>query len=523
MTEQQFVAVGYGRVSTKEQAKDNNSLPNQKKDIFGYCQQKNLVLVEFFEDPGATGGNLIRPGFQAMLDYARKNKKNLKYVIVNDLSRLSRDAKDQANVMCELEKLGIKLRSVKEPNVDETPAGRLFATMFGGFNQLFRDTLKERTKERMQAAVEAGRFPWPAPIGYMNLNGKGKALVSIAPGQPNMIPDPEHAPLIQKAFELVATGRYTIAEALRQLNNMWPRTRNGKPLTAQTLNKTLRKPVYCGFVCSPEWGLKVRGLHEPLISAELFDAVQSVLDGKKPTATPRKRCNPDFPLKVFVRCDVCGTPLTGGWTTNGHSKERRFGYYYCRNRDCRAVNIRKEILEEHVAQLIDQLTPDPSALNDFPKMLAEVRKRERGDSEAAGKRLQRELVDRRTLKQELLLAKLRREISQSDYEQANKQFDAEILEIEQRLIEAGESRASVEQLVDFSTRQLQDVGGLWRRLPGEHKQRVQTLLFSAGLRYSPETKSLNHSNSSLFIQLRDCVAGKNLLASPAGFEPALSP
>ena len=523
MTELDLGAVGYGRVSTKEQAKDNNSLPNQQKDVRAYCAQKNLTFERFFEDPGFTGGNLNRPEFQEMVAYLRANKRRIKYVVVNDLSRLSRDAKDQANFMCELEKLGIKLRSVKEPNVDETPAGRLFATMFGGFNQLFRDTLKERTKERMRASVEAGRFPWPAPIGYMNRNGKGKAVVSLGPGQANMVPDPERAHLIRKAFELIATGRYAVAEVLRLVNGMGLRTRTGKPLSAQTLNQTLRKEVYCGWVCSPEWDLRVKGLHEPIITQKLFDDVQAILDGKKPTASARKRFNPEFPLKVFVRCGVCGKAMTGGWISNGHSEGRRFGYYWCHNSQCRASKLRKEVLEEALGQLLDQLTIDSEALRLFPKFVADIQKREQGDSEAITKTLLRQLEDKQSLKQELLTAKLRREVSQADYEQANSRFDAEIREINQQLGQSQENRATVEQVVKFSMHYLGDIGGLWRRLPGEHKQRVQSLLFSDGLRYSPETRTLNHSNSSLFNQLRDCVAGKNLLASPAGFEPALPP
>src|SRR4029450_9195356 len=56
---------------------------------------------------------------------------------------------------------------------------------------------------------------------------------------------------------------------------------------------------------------------------------------------PRQRNRPDFPLRGFVRCDVCGRPLTGSWSKgrNGH-----YAYYHCQ-RQCRAVNVSKAVLE----------------------------------------------------------------------------------------------------------------------------------------------------------------------------------
>ena len=52
----------------------------------------------------------------------------------------------------------------------------------------------------MKAALEPGRWVFLAPIGYLNASRAiGKSLM----------PDPERAPLVRRAFEEYATGRLT--------------------------------------------------------------------------------------------------------------------------------------------------------------------------------------------------------------------------------------------------------------------------------------------------------------------------
>jgi site-specific DNA recombinase len=132
-----------------------------------------------------------------------------------------------------LAKHGIRLCSVYEPNVDETAAGKLAANIHGTFNQYFPDALSEKMKDRSRAAVLAGRFPWPAPLGYLN----DSKLASGA----NLVPDPERAPLLRKAFELIATRNYMKVEALAIITSAGLRTRKNKKLSAQTFEKTLKK------------------------------------------------------------------------------------------------------------------------------------------------------------------------------------------------------------------------------------------------------------------------------------------
>lgn len=131
-----------------------------------------------------------------------------------------------------------------------------------------------------------------APLGYLNRRAGGTS---------SLIRDSERAPLIQKAFESFATGRFTKSEILRRTTALGLRTQRGKELSAQTLNALLRNPIYTGWVRIPSWNLEARGEFEALVSEQVFRRVQAVLNGRTATLTPHMRNHPDFPLSALRR------------------------------------------------------------------------------------------------------------------------------------------------------------------------------------------------------------------------------
>jgi hypothetical protein len=111
-------------------------------------------------------------------------------------------------------------------------------------------------------------------------------------------------------------------------------TAEEKPLTSQAIGMLLRNQWYAGIVDVPEYGFRNnRGDFEPLISEALFYRVQSVLLGRLPSTAPRQRAHPDFPLRGFVRCEICGRGLTGSWSKG---RSEYYAYYHCRP-GCRSV------------------------------------------------------------------------------------------------------------------------------------------------------------------------------------------
>jgi len=94
--------------------------------------------------------------------------------------------------------------------------------------------------------------------------------------------------------------------------------------------------------------------------------VQAVIDGKA-NHMPHERERADFVLRGFVKCGTCSTPLTSGWA-KGRSK--LYAYYWCWNKQCRAVKIKKESLEERFVGLLGMMQPTADLIARLPKIAA---------------------------------------------------------------------------------------------------------------------------------------------------------
>ncbi len=199
-------AVIYIRVSTEEQAEDALNLVNQEQRCRNYCKQKDLTVIESFIDAGESARSSDRPEFQRMLSYCKVQRNKVRYVVVQDLSRFARNNRDQLEAIFQLNQSGVALRSIYENNIDETAQGKFTTNLYGSFNQYFSDSLSEKQRDRNRQAVAAGRVPWHAPIGDVNISAKDG---------PNIKPDEQYAPLIRRAFELMSTGLHKKSEALK--------------------------------------------------------------------------------------------------------------------------------------------------------------------------------------------------------------------------------------------------------------------------------------------------------------------
>src|SRR5260370_31189173 len=250
------------------------------------------------------------------------------------------------------------------------------AGVHGVFNQYFSDALSEKMKDRSAASVRAGRWRWAAPVGYVN-------DLKLSNGA-NIKPDPSSAPLVREAFDLLPTGQSTKIQDLKIITDKGLKTKRGRKLTAQTCDALLRRPIYAGWVSSSSVPEPVKGLHAPVVSQELFDTVQRLLSGRKLSSAPKRKQNPAFPLKHFVKCGVCGTPLTGGMNKG---KRKHYPNYWCRYAECRAVRVSKPVLESEFAEYLGTLRPDAATVAQFPAIAAEVWARRQGDSSMTTKEL----------------------------------------------------------------------------------------------------------------------------------------
>ena len=183
-------AVIYIRVSTKEQT-ENLSLPTQLRACEEYCRREGLDVLERFKEEGESAKTADRTELQRLLTFCRTNKGNVHFVVVFNLTRFARDKYDHFALRSLLKSLGISLRSATEP-IDDTSTGKLMEGVLAAFAQFDNDVRSDRTRAGMKAALELGRWVFLAPLGYLNApRAMGKSLM----------PDPERAPLVRRAFE----------------------------------------------------------------------------------------------------------------------------------------------------------------------------------------------------------------------------------------------------------------------------------------------------------------------------------
>ena len=503
-------AIIYCRVSTKEQT-CNFSLPTQRKACSQYCQEHGFSVDKIFTEEGESAKTADRPEFLKLLAYCRQKKGSIQALVVYSISRFARNSHDFHAVKGLLAGLGISLRSVTEPT-DNTSTGKLMEGILAAFAQFDNDVRAERTVAGMKAAQDRGRWTFQAPLGYQNAKG--------IPDGVSMVPDPDRAPLVAKAFELYATGQYSKQDVLKKVSILGLRTRKGRSVSAQSFDKLLRNPLYAGWISVKKWGAPKRGCFEPLVSEELFNCVQGVLTGKRWSLVPHIRNHPDFPLRRSARCGICNKPLTGSWS-KGRSK--KYAYYRCPASHCRGVKVRKEIFEKLFVEFLGKLTPLPEYLKLFGAIVLDVWKEKQADGALESATLKDRLKNLEWREQELVDALLYRKIIDKvlfDAQMAKLKEERTLIEME--LYQLRLEELDVEALLSFSQYVLVNAARLWQEASLDQKQRLQKVLFPDGLSFG-QGKFGTTRTSLLFKLLEAPTIEKTNLVSPTGFEPVLLP
>ena len=157
----------YCRVSTEEQAKNNNSIMSQENLCRDFADSKKYRVVAVYKDEGRSATNLNRPALQDMLDRCMDDK-SIDGVVITETDRLARSTEGHFAIRTVLRKSGVKLIAVTQPMLDDSPEGQVVDTILAGVNQLFSQLNGRKTKRGMQTKVQVGRFPRSAPPCYLN-------------------------------------------------------------------------------------------------------------------------------------------------------------------------------------------------------------------------------------------------------------------------------------------------------------------------------------------------------------------
>jgi DNA invertase Pin-like site-specific DNA recombinase len=503
-------AVIYCRVSTQEQTK-NLSLATQRQACEEYCARQGLQVVAVFTDEGESAKTADRPELQNLLAFCGQNRGRVQHVVVYNLSRFARNSHDHHIIRALLKGYGITLRSATEPISDDA-SGKLIEGILANFAEFDNNLRADRTRAGMKAALQRGRWPFGQPVGYL----RGRDALGAA----TIVADPERAPHVRRAFELMASAQFQKRQVLAIVTTEGLRTLKGKKLSPQTFGQMLRNPLYAGVLNVPSWGPeRTRGTFEPIVNETLYEQVQAVLDGRKPSVAPHLRNHPSFPLRRFVRCGRCDTPLTGSSSTGRGGK---YAYYHCRRRGCRGVYVPKVELEAGFVQYLGKLAPKPEYLKLFREIVLDTWREKQAEAVEVRRTLDgrlRELTERSELLFDAFVYK--RAFDQATYDAQKTKLDQEIAMARTAAHDAELDELDIEGVVRFAEFVLMNAARLWQEMTLEQKQRLQQVLFPRGVSYGAE--GFGTTETSLVYRLLHVVGGDDEReVSPAGFEPTLS-
>ncbi len=338
----------YTRVSTQKQGEKGVSLRAQKDAIARYAASNNLDVSEWFEER-ETAAKRGRPVFSSML--ARLRKGQAAGVIIHKIDRSARNLKDWAD-LGELIDQGIDVHFAYESLDLNSRGGRLSADIQAIIAADYIRNLKGEVKKGLYGRLKQGIYPFGAPLGYLNQGG----------GKPKIL-DPHKAPLVRRAFELYATGTYTLHTLRDELHCFGLTNNRGGHLSINGVSKLLNNPFYCGIIRIERTGETFNGIHEPLISTALFEQVQNVLTGKTNTRAQKH----NYQFRRTLKCVHCGYSLIG---------ERQKGrvYYRCHTRDCVTTGVREDIVQSHFDACFEKVQLTDNELAELHVSLAQYDK-----------------------------------------------------------------------------------------------------------------------------------------------------
>lgn len=324
----------YARVSSKEQEREGYSIPAQLELLEKYAQKQNFNISETFIDV-ETAKKSGRTNFVKMLSYLKKHK-SVKTILVEKTDRLYRNLPDYVTI----DGLHLDLHFVKEGVIlnDNSHSSEKFMHLIKvGMAKQYIDNLSEEVRKGIAEKCKEGYYPAKAPVGYLNVTDTNKKKI--------IIPDPITAPYIRQCYELYLTGLYSFKSLAKKLSDDGFLI-NNKPCRKGNVEVILSNPIYYGdFVHK---GVKYTGKHEPIITREMFIAVQ---EKKRLTGSPRVITH-NFPYTNLIKCSKCGCYLTA------EIKKGKYIYYHCtgnKGGDCKRSYLKQEVIENAIAEILSQL------------------------------------------------------------------------------------------------------------------------------------------------------------------------
>jgi site-specific DNA recombinase len=445
----------YARQSV-DRTGDELAVTRQEEDARTLAQLRGWQIVRVLIDNDKSAkGHISRPGFEALLELLERG--DAEGVIAWDLTRLTRNRRDQLRLIETCEKRSVTIALVRGSDIDmSTPAGRLVADILSAQARHEIDQKSDRQRRALLQAAERGeRVGGRKPFGYEQ---DGVTII------------PEEADAIRWGFNAVNAG-VSLAEIAREWNR---RGHSGqrRPWAWDSVRAVLTNPRYYGrrilrdgVSRSSEIIVDAPAAWEAIVEEEVWRAAQDVFSGRAAVTPPRgaKRL-----LTGLGLCGGCGATVHAGGAFGRYPMYRCSAY--TRSPDGKAdrsvTHVTRKALpvEAYVCDVAVGWLSRPEAADLVI---------DRGHPDA--KALREQAATLRDRRENLAVDYADGTLTKSQMRTANERLSAQIAEIEAQLADAGRVDA-LGPLIAAA-----DVAAAWRALSVAQQRVVIDMLMTVRL------------------------------------------
>ncbi|MCC6673511.1 MAG: recombinase family protein [Planctomycetes bacterium] len=299
------------------------SIQAQREAVEAYILSQRaegwVALPDHYDDGGFSGATTERPAFQRLVADVEAGKIDI--LATYRIDRVSRSLADFTGFMELLDRHGVGFVSTTQSFDTRTSMGRLTLNILASFSQFERESISERTRDKMSASRRRGMWTGGRPVLGYDLRDR------------RLVVNPDEAERVRAIFRLyLETGSLiaTAAELERRgwANKTWTTRKatiaRGSRFTKTTLSGLLRNPLYLGRTRLGEETFA--GAHEPIVDVATFETVQQMLREHRRDGGREVRNRWGALLKGLVRCGVCGSAMAH---TFSYKRGRTYRYYVC--------------------------------------------------------------------------------------------------------------------------------------------------------------------------------------------------
>lgn len=337
----------YARKSTESEERQVLSIDSQIKEMLQIAEREGLEVIDIRRESHSAKDSGQRPVFKELLADIKRERFN--GILTWAPDRLSRNGGDLGSVVDLMDqKLLLEIRTYGQVFTN-SPNEKFLLMILGSQAKLENDNRGVNVKRGLRMKCEMGLWPTCAPTGYINIRNSDRKCI--------VVPDPERASMLKKMFEKVAYEKWSGRKLYHWLKfDINFKSKGNKNISLSNIYRILQTHFYYGPFEYPRGGGNwYQGVHEPIITKELFDLTQEQLKRDRIV-----RDSKEFAFTKLITCGICGSGITADEKykklKNGNTAS--YIYYGCtRSRDltCKLGYIREEKLIQQMLRVIDEI------------------------------------------------------------------------------------------------------------------------------------------------------------------------